>query len=232
MLSPIYRLQDLFITTQLKRRLLLLGGDYKESSIQFWQLHNSRFENLLLESFEGVISADRVLFFSHLPVEVPFKVNSPYAVYRKTQILPQKRPATPFPPADLTLMTSEEGLGSELPYEVLASYPDTAASYQWPYPELLGSKASFYEKACWNSFQHDTQKIPFQMKEPVFGGIQSVTLDMRMLQNVRRGEASILSRLPLDIVSEEKIVQGFEYWGPFRYLSHGLLALCYGIEGV
>ena len=77
MLSPIYRLQDLFLMAQLKRRLLLLGGDCKESSIQYWQLHENKFENLLLASFEGVISGHRVLFFSHLPVEVPFNVSSP-----------------------------------------------------------------------------------------------------------------------------------------------------------
>src|SRR5690606_11397234 len=47
-LSPIQRLNDFFLSTQLKRRLSLLGGDYKESSVQFWQIHENKFENLLL----------------------------------------------------------------------------------------------------------------------------------------------------------------------------------------
>src|SRR5690606_10575759 len=72
LLSPVYSLQDFFLLTQLKRRLLLEGGDYKESMVQYWQFHEGRFENLLLASFEGVISGERVLFFSHLPEEAPF----------------------------------------------------------------------------------------------------------------------------------------------------------------
>lgn len=232
MLSPIHRLQDFFLTTQLKRRLSLLGGDYKESSVQFWQLHDNKFENLLLESFEGVISGDRVLFFSHLPEEVPFRVHSPFGVFRKTQMLPQKRPSNPFPPTALTFMADENMLGSELPYRVMMEFDHGPATYHWPYPELPGSKAAFYQQATTTAFEQDARMIPFDMKEPVFQGVQSVSLDMRKLQDQRKTEASILSRLPLEVVSADKPVQGFEYWGPFRYRSLGILALCYGVEGV
>lgn len=232
LLSPIHRLQDFFLTTQLKRRLTLLGGDYKESVVQFWQLHENKFENLLLESFEGVISGDRVLFFSHLPEEVPFKVQSPFAVYRKTQMLPQKRPANPFPPTSITFISDEKLLGSELPYRVLTEFEHGPASYHWPYPEMPGSKPGFYQEATTQTFEADARMIPFEMKEPIFQGVQSVSLDLRKLQDYRKTEASILSRLPLEVVSSDKPVQGFEYWGPFRYRSLGFLALCYGVEGV
>lgn len=231
MLSPAYRLQDFFISTQLRRRLTLLGGDFKESSVQFWQLHENRFENLLLESFEGVISGERVLFCSHLPEEVPFRVLSPYHIFRKTQVIPQKRANSPFPASKISFFTEEEVLGSDRPYRTLIEHEEGPAAYHWPYPELPGSKPDFYRKHCWSMFDEDARFFPFTMKDPVFQGVQGVTLDMRKHAEYRKSEASVLGRLPLDLVSGEKTVQGFEYWGPFRYRSHGFLALCYGVQG-
>lgn len=232
LLSPVYRLQDFFLITQLKRRLTLMGGDTKESTVQYWQLHNRKFENLLLASFEGVISGERVLFFSHLPHEVPFSVISPYPLMRKTQITPQKRPVSPFPATSLTFIAEEEGLGGEEPYRVLATEAGEMAQYEWPYPELPGSKANFYREGTLSSFEKDSLTLPFEKRDWQFGGLQSVTLDMRPLREVRKTEAAVLTRLPLHISLSDSVIEGFEYWGPFRYKSFGLLALAYGIEGL
>lgn len=230
MLSPIYRLQDFFLVTQLKRRLSLLGGDYKESSIQYWQLHENKFENLLLASFEGVISGEKVLFFSHLPVEVPFNVSSPYPFYRKTQMRPLRRSSSPYPPTALTFMADLDLLGSERPYRVLASDQELAY-YHLPYLELPGSKAEFYDRQLLEEFQKDAGNVPFSSEGARPQGISSVSLDLRELREDRKNPTPTLGRLPLSITENEEVIEGFEYWGPFRYKFLGLLALCYGVEG-
>lgn len=229
--SPIFRLQDFFLATQLKRRLVLLGGDYKESTVQFWQLHENKFENLLLASFEGVISGDRVLFFSHLPEEVPFMVRSPYDLFRKTQMNPVKRIAAPFPPTSLTYLADSKFLGSERPYRVLAKGADFSF-YHWPYPELPGSKPEFYDRDLKLAFEQDAALMPFQNGPVESAHTGSVTLDLRPLKMDRKQEMPVLKRLPMDIAVNDRPIQGFEYWGPFRYRSLGLLALSYGIEGI
>jgi hypothetical protein len=229
--SPVYRLQDFFLATQLKRRLVLLGGDYKESTVQFWQLYENKFENLLLESFEGVISGDRVLFFSHLPEEVPFSVRSPYSLFRKSQMCPVKRTAAPFPPAKLTYLADSKLLGSERPYRVIAK-GSGFSFYHWPYPELPGSKPEFYDRDLKASFESDTSLLPIQNGQVESVHTGSVTLDLRPLKLDKKQEAPILKRLPLEIAVHDKAIKGFEYWGPFRYQSLGLLALSYGIEGI
>lgn len=231
LLSPLYRLQDFFLTTQLKRRLLVLGGAYKESSVQFWQLHERKFENLLLASFEGVISGDRVMFFSHLPEDVPFQVKSRYPFFRKSSLTPVKRGVSPMPPTSLSFMTHTNLLGSEAPYRVLAQGLGSSF-YHWPYPELPGSKPEFYEKNLRESYLQDSLALPFEKAGVESRGIQSVTMDLRELRDYRKSEASVLGRLPLEVTVQDKSIQGFEYWGPFRYRSLGLLALCYGIEGI
>lgn len=231
LLSPLYRLQDLFITTQLKRRLSISGGDFKSSLIQDWQLADQRFENLLLASFEGVISAKRVLFFSHAPSEVPFSIRGPYGIYRETEILTQRRASSPYPASTLSLITSLEDLGSDHPYRSLVEHDEGPQSYYWPYPELPGSKPEFYRRGCEESFARDAETIPFQMGGFQFQGGSGVCLDMRKETPNGRARAQVLGRLQLEFKTQESSIQGFEYWGPFRYRSLGFLALCYGVEG-
>lgn len=229
--SPIYRLQDFFLATQLKRRLVLLGGDYKESTIQYWQLHENKFENLLLASFEGVISGDRVLFFSHVPHDVTFSINSPFHFFRKTQISPVKRPMGPFPPNELTFMVNSDLMGSDKPFRVLARGQEFSY-YHWPYPVLPGSKPEFYAEDLKSSFKEDSKLLPFETNQVEISPGHSVTLDLRPLKSDKKHEAPILQKLPLEITAEERPIKGFEYWGPFRFRSLGLLALSYGIEGI
>lgn len=106
------------------------------------------------------------------------------------------------------------------------------AQYEWPYPELPGSKANFYREGTLSSFDKDSVNLPFEKKDWQFGGLQSVTLDMRSMREMRKTEAAVLTRLPLHISLQDSVIEGFEYWGPFRYKSFGLLALAYGIEGL
>lgn len=230
-MSPLYRLQDLFLATQLKRRLALMGGDYKQSSIQHWQFHEDKFENLLLASFEGVISGDRLLFFSHLPEEVSFKIDSPYILYRKTQLSPTKRPTSPYPPNNLIFFADSDLLGSERPYRVMASGNDFSF-YHWPYPELPGSKPEFYQADLLDSFKYDASFLPFMASSFETSSTNSVTLDMRSLKADMKVEAPILEQLPLEIWDHQRKIKGFEYWGPFKYRSLGNLALSYGIESL
>lgn len=228
-LSPIYRLHDFFLASQLKRRLILLGGDYKESTVQFWQFHENKFENLLLASFEGVISGDRVLFFSHVPEQVPFQIRSSYNLLRKTQVQPSKRVSSPFPPANLTYLAETKLLGSERPYRVVAKGSEFSY-YHWPYPELPGTKPEFYQRELEQSFEADSRMLPFEHGQVEVSYSGSVTLDLRSIKADKKHEAPVLKRLPIEIAFEERAIKGFEYWGLFRYRSFGLLALSYGIE--
>jgi len=230
-LSPVYRLQDFFLASQLKRRLAILGGDYKESTIQFWQFYENKFENLLLASFEGVISGERVLFFSHLPIEMPFSIKSPYGLFRKTELSTVKRNLAPFPPSTMTYITERNLLGSESPYRSV-SRGNEFVQYHWPYPEMHGSKPEFYEQDLKSQFDSDSKILSFRGEGVEVTHCGGVTLDLRQFKSDKKNEAPVLNRLPLEIVLEERPIKGFEYWGPHRYQSYGLLSLSYGIEGI
>ncbi len=229
-LSQVWRLQDLSLCNRLQRQLVLLGGDYKKSSIQFWQFYENRFENLLLESFEGVISGEKVLLFSHPPQDVPFEFQSPFQLFLKSQLRPKKRLSAPFPADELVFITKENLLGSETPYRVLAK-GEGGISYERPYPELPGSKPDFYHRDLLRDYEEDFKALGLEAPAVEFLDSGSSTLDLRSLQADRRHQAPILKRLPIEILYDERPIKGFEYWGPFRYRSMGFLALSYGIEG-
>jgi len=55
-------------------------------------------------------------------------------------------------------------------------------------------------------------------------------LDFRSVKPSRKRHQAVLERLPLKILEKNQSIQGFEYWGPFRYQALGFLALSYGIE--
>lgn len=228
-LSPVYRLHDFFLCAQLKRRLSLLGGDYKQSAIQFWQIYENRFENLLLATFEGVISGNKVLFFSHLPEDVPFSLNSPFKFFRKIKVTPNKRAVSPFPPDKLTIISDVDLLGSDRPYRVV-SQGQEFAFYHWPYPSLKGSKSEFYSQELAISLESDSQSLPFRYDQCEIQNSSSLTLDLRSAQVDKNIFIPVLKTLPLEIHANDKLLKGFEYWGPFRYYTQGLLPLVYGIE--
>jgi hypothetical protein len=230
-LSPLYRLQEFLLTTQLKRRLQLFGGDFKESSVQYWQLHEDKFENLLLESFEGVISGEKVLFFSHFPAEIPFTIKSNFALFRMSKLAMNRRGSSPYPPEALTLITDSHLLGSQEPFRMLARGKDVT-HYHWPYPDLPGSKPDFYQRELLHAQDRDALFLPFEKITSVPHGVNNVTLDMRPHKSLKKLEWPVLTKLSMEIVESENPVKGFEYWGPYRYKSYGLLALCYGIEGL
>jgi len=226
LLSPHYRLQDFILIAQLKRRLNINGGDYKESRIQYWQFYDGRFENLLLASFEGVISANKVLFFTHLPEELPFVLTSKFPFYRSVQKYVDKSSITAYPAHHLVVQTHESYLGSDKPF-TLMSFDETLSMYQMPYFYMPASKPSFYYTDLQQSFDEDSRNLPFNGQGAKYVDSLCATLDLRGLLSTK--EFHVHSTLPLSLEYEGKKIRGFEYWGHHKFYGLGYLGLIYGI---
>lgn len=226
LLCPVYRLQDFILIAQLKRRLMILGGDFKESKIQYWQFYQGRFENLLLASFEGVISAGKVYFFTTLPEDLPFKLTSPYPFYRSVQMHVDKSSVTSYPAHHLVVMANESSLGTQRPYRIV-TMDEAFSSYYMPYFHMPASKPDFYLAEISDLFSKDAKTIPFSVVGPHFEDVLSSTVDLRLLNKAPTDLARDL--LPLTLEHEEGEVGGFEYWGAHKYYGLGQLGLMYGI---
>lgn len=226
LLSPQYRLQDFILLAQLKRRLMINGGDYKESKIQYWQFYQGRFENLLLTSFEGVISADKVLFFTHLPQDLPFTLRSDYPFYRSVQMHVDKSSISTHPAHHVVIQSKSSAIGSDKPFTVM-SFDQTLSFYQMPYLSMPGSKASFYETELNKTYQSDAKNLPFLLPLASFSDCLNATLDLRALHNHKNG---VKMEMGLELEYEGLAVSAFEYWGNHKYFSLGYLGLTYGIS--
>lgn len=226
LLSPQYRLQNFILIAQLKRRLMINGGDYKESRIQYWQFFQGRFENLLLASFEGVISAGKVLFFTHLPENLPFRLTSELPFYRTVQMHVDKSSISAYPAHHMVVQTKESVLGSDKPF-TLMSFDETLSLYQMPYFDMPASKASFYRDEIQKSFEVDAKNLPFKSMGAKFEDTLSAILDLRHLLSVK--DLGVRSLLDLSLEYEDKKIGGFEYWGNHKYYSLGYLGLIYNL---
>lgn len=226
LLSPQYRLQDFILIAQLKRRLMINGGDYKASRIQYWQFYQGRFENLLLASFEGVISGDKVLFFTHLPEDLPFNLASTFPFYRSVQMHVDKSSITAYPAHHVVVGTKEAVLGSDKPFTIM-SFDETLSFYQMPYFYMPASKATFYQADLLASFQADSKNLPFTSVGAKFEDSLHATLDLRA--PVSSQGFGIKSTLPLELECDNKRIGGFEYWGNHKFYCLGYLGLTYGI---
>ncbi len=226
LLSPQYRLQDFILIAQLKRRLMINGGDYKESKIQYWQFFKGRFENLLLTSFEGVISANKVLFFTHLPENLPFRLVSKFPFYRSVQMHVDKSSITAYPAHHVVVQTRESVLGSDKPFTLMC-FDDTFSIYHMPYLDMAASKASFYQSELLKSYQEDAKCLPFNSEGAKSADLLSATLDLRGLLNPSEFG---FGQLPLTLEYESKEIGGFEYWGIHKFCCLGHLGLIYRIH--
>lgn len=230
--SPIYRMRDYLLCSQLRRRLTLFKGDYKKSRIQFWQFFHQRFENLLLESFEGVISGENVLFFSHVPAGMSFSLRSTFKMFKKYEVSDVAGHHDIFPFNHLSLFTNENKLGTDRPYEAYISDDGKEFQYHWSFPDMPGSKTTFYYQEMLEDFQKIMGEECSFFAENSSQESKNFNIDLRSIEGPEKHflEPSLLKRIPFHLVHEGNEVKGLEYWGPFRYQYQGFLVLLYGLE--
>lgn len=228
LLTPVYRINDYLLSTQLLHLFKSLGGDYKKSGIQDWKIENNAFKYIILKSFEGIVSGKSVLFFGHLPDGLSFHVNSNYPIFKKTQLASATR-ANDTQSKELIFITDENELGTDRPFRVLG-LGNEFNFYHYPYPILPGTKPEFYTSDMKHLFKQDTAALGMDQVETKLTHHFGVTLDLRDLRDYRKKYLPVLSELEVDLLHEGAEVSGFQYWGVFKYRSFGLLAHCYGIQ--
>jgi|GEM_PF-1441291 len=227
--SQIFSHQEFFLLSQLRHRLSLVGGDYKQSKIQHWQLQDGKFINLLLASFEGVVGANKVLFFNHVVPEDVFNLETPYPLYQTLQVEPRKKFAGVFLPQSISILTSDASLGSNLPYRVLLR-DSHQMIYHWPYESLNASKPSFSQARTELTYRNDLNDLNLVSEDIDVVPTKLMTLDLRLGFSSIKKESVIFESMNFLLKDDDTVIKDFDYWGNFKYTSFGLLSQYYSLE--
>lgn len=119
LLSPTYRLDQRWFEREILRELQAQGGHFKHTSVQSWQDWQGKLDALLLDSYEGVLTFERLLVYGDPPPTAELQLHFGEKVYR----------AVCF---EFTLDDEGEGSAHTIPHELLAHTGQTMLGTDMP----------------------------------------------------------------------------------------------------
>lgn len=174
-LSKNYVVDESRLNNDLYTAFKKMGGDFKSTTVETWQIYQNNLSNVLLSSYEGVIGASRVYYMGGIPADVPFAVDHRKSVYSSFDVEinhPQKIFAD-FVGKRL-IFSSLQSIGSDYPlWQAFYSTPEKC-QIKYLYSYVDGSKVSFYEKHIRENLYNDFKEIIPNLDKELF--LNSLTI--------------------------------------------------------
>ncbi len=230
LLSPLYELDVRWMERELIRSLEAVGGHYKEASIQSWQFWKEQVEAALLDSYEGVISFDRLLLYGfpkpHAEVECHFKEK----VYRglETSWAHSSQELVASQRSELIAMTAGHLIGTDVPVMILEDQP-RETTLQVLVGDKPGSLPQFYRSEAMELAQpllthtmpHLSKSLGnFESRAAWDIWLEETQLNERVSQQVYLHESREVEVYRRD---NQTLLKDFEYWGPMMNKRFGNL---------
>ena len=234
LLSPLWELDRRWFERELTRELHEAGGHTKKARIHSWQFYKNRVEAALLDTYEGVISHDRLLLYGFPPPEGQLQCLFSERTFRGVEFTwgdPLRlHPADEEAPV-LTAFTSSSQLGTTLPVGFMENEGNHGRLVA-VVAESLGMKQEFaYQEAWENLSGHLRRALPFGSTpwekarprrswgfwvEDGVRGDKKSTPKTPLMHHERRSVEVI------DRINQEPL-SGVELWGPLRSQRFGLI---------
>ena len=230
LLSPLYELDIRWMERELIRSLEAVGGHYKEASIQSWQFWQEQVEAALLDSYEGVISFDRLLLYgtpkAHAEVECHFKEK----IYRglETSWSHAQHELVTMNRSELITMTAPHLIGTDVPVMILEDQP-RATTLNVLVEDKPGALPQFYRLEAMELahpfLNHNMPQIMphFTKFQPQTGWdiwLEETQLNERVGQQLYLHESRDVKVYRRD---KQTLLKDFEYWGPMMNKRFGNL---------
>lgn len=229
LLSPVWELDRRWFERELMRELADRGGHTKKTSINSWQIYQDRVEAALLDSYEGVISHDRMLVYGLPPLHGQLQCHFDVRTFRGIEFAQKAAPMVPLAErADTELMafSSSEQMGTIMPVGLLEKTGNESRLVALV-ALAPGAKLEFSHHDAWQSLAaHLKRAIPFDdlalsatVPRGSWGhwieeGPEKLSPKAALMHHERRKVAIVdrVSRTPLT---------GVEFWGPLRTRRFG-----------
>jgi hypothetical protein len=230
LISPLWELDVRWFEREMLRQLQFDGAHVKRAGIQSWQFGLGRVEAALLDSYEGVISYERLLMYGIPSSTAALQCVFQEKVYRGLESLWPHRDVIAFEdtPAELTCFTGAKLLGTDMPLALL-EVDSTATRLQMLVEERPGAKPDFYRQDALSVARElvtDTRLIDADQWEALKPGHSwNVWVEEEKLVRAGNGARQLLERRVIDIVERERgsKILGVQYWGPLMDQRFGTL---------
>lgn len=225
LLSPVWELDRRWFERELTRALIAAGGHTKKSRVHSWQIYRNRVEAALLDSYEGVISHDRLLLYGFPPPEGQLQCRFKERTFRGVEFTwgdPMATPAVEEEALKLTAFTSSGQLGTTLPVGFMEQGPGHGRLVALV-AEAQGMKQEFAHKEAWENLSGHLQRAlpfgatPWEKAKPrrswgfwVEEGPRARRSPKSSLMHHERRGVEVVDRITQEPLS------GVELWGPLR----------------
>lgn len=241
LLSPVWELDRRWFERELIRELHERGGHTKKTSIRSWQVYKQRVEAALLESYEGVISHERLLLYGLPPLNGQLQCQFAARTFRGIEFAPSTtRPAPVIEQVTthLVTFTASELMGTAMPVGFFEGHGNEGRMVALV-ADAPTSKQEFFAQEAWNFLtQHLARALPAVPTDALgprglksWGHwVEDAATDQRpqsktpLLHHERR-KVQVVDR-----VSQEPLT-GVEFWGPLRAQRFGTVGFLADLRG-
>lgn len=231
LLGPLFELDVRWMERELIRSLEAIGGHFKQASIQSWQFWDKHVEAALLDSYEGVISFDRLLLYGFPQPQAEVECQFSEKIYRGLESLwtHPKQNLVPQTRSELTTMTAGHLIGTDVPVMIFEE-EHTQSKLHVLVEEKPAALPRFYRKEAMELALPLVRHIMSDFDEQFSKVIESDVWDI-WLEETQLNEASG-QNLYLHDSRNVKVLRrnnqtellNFEYWGPLMNKRFGTLS--------
>lgn len=223
-----YQVDHIALESQLFFEYQNRGGDIKTSNISNWEFYNNKLEYILLDTFEGVLHADKFSILGHLNAELPFNYPTEKLLFRSLSLKCSiDHDFSSFFKNKRIVFCESDKIGTDFPHFEVFLKDNEEINVLFSYADHEGTKPKFYfDKASNDVYKSLNQIFPGLQKKDWSSQIKAETSYNIWLENINakahRGKTFLYSDIGNYCTLQGKKIDSLIYEGPLRSRYLGL----------
>jgi hypothetical protein len=214
-----------------------LGGKVLKSRINNWEIYKDQLHYILLDSYEGVLQANKFSLYGHLGAELPFNYPIDQVLYKSIKLSCEfEHDFSSLFKNKRIVFSESDKIGTDFPhFEIFLNDADELEAL-FSYADYEGTKPKFYfEKASSDIYRCLNNIFPGLNEKDWLSQIQARAAKNIWLENintkVNTKRASLYTDLGTYCEKDGKRIKSLIYEGPLRGRFIGLYGYILNVLG-
>jgi hypothetical protein len=232
---PFYHIDFDSFDKELMKHFLSMGGNIKQTTVQQWQTHQNKLVNILLSSYEGVITPEVAHFMGEGRESLPFKVGKQAVLFKSLKLnLQFKQPFFKGKATTDILVCRQDRLGTSYPVNYISFHSEFECDFYFTYRFEQGSLPDHYiERARSEMIEFFARHFPNLREEDIFVNSHYQAGSYIWVEHPAQHEAKQISITKehfhfnsVQVYEREarKALQGVKYQGPLDGRPLGVIS--------